>query len=323
MGVNVSIDYNARFSELKREVKDEGLLNRRPGWAIYQGSLIVIATILGFYFVDKIHPIFSVILFASILTRCGFFTHDLLHFQYFDRKASRRLAYFFGNIFTGMSSNWWEMYHNYGHHTFPNCADKDADAQTMGGAFIDDKKWPKWFMKYQHIYFWVLPSALWVNFIIEGWRWTIPRKMWGEWILMQLHWGFPIYMFMTLPTVDAWIVVAGSYALFGTWLSFGFATNHIGCVYYEGESYKDVTWFELQMVTARNLRGGIFVHCLFGGLNTQTEHHLFPTSPRANLLRVSEITKAYCEKHNLPFFETGVFESYVQIHKALKENRPK
>lgn len=42
----------------------------------------------------------------------------------------------------------------------------------------------------------------------------------------------------------------------------------------------------LQLYTTRNMRSGIFIDWLWGGLNYQIEHHLFPTAPRNNLKKV-------------------------------------
>lgn len=42
----------------------------------------------------------------------------------------------------------------------------------------------------------------------------------------------------------------------------------------------------LQLYTTRNMRPGIFIDWLWGGLNYQIEHHLFPSMPRHNLKTV-------------------------------------
>lgn len=42
----------------------------------------------------------------------------------------------------------------------------------------------------------------------------------------------------------------------------------------------------LQLCTTRNMRSGTFIDWLWGGLNYQIEHHLFPTMPRNNLKKV-------------------------------------
>lgn len=42
----------------------------------------------------------------------------------------------------------------------------------------------------------------------------------------------------------------------------------------------------MHLYTTRNMHPGPFVDWLWGGLNYQIEHHLFPTMPRHNLHKV-------------------------------------
>lgn len=39
---------------------------------------------------------------------------------------------------------------------------------------------------------------------------------------------------------------------------------------------------------------------LYGELNYQVEHHLFPSIPRANLAAVARIARDYCEELKVP-----------------------
>jgi delta8-fatty-acid desaturase len=49
------------------------------------------------------------------------------------------------------------------------------------------------------------------------------------------------------------------------------------------------------------MRPGIFIDWLWGGLNYQIEHHLFPTMPRHNLSKVVPLVREFCDKHGLPY----------------------
>ncbi|KIH47021.1 hypothetical protein ANCDUO_22922 [Ancylostoma duodenale] len=67
----------------------------------------------------------------------------------------------------------------------------------------------------------------------------------------------------------------------------------------------------LQLYTTRNMRPGILIDWLWGGLNYQLpelepirfqiEHHLFPTMPRHNLSKVMPIVKQFCADNGLPY----------------------
>ena len=136
---------------------------------------------------------------------------------------------------------------------------------------------------------------------------------------MMLHW--PIIwgtIFYVLPFSSALTVFLVLYFTLSAWLSLGFMTNHLGCEVFDLKASEKLSWMELQMRTSRSLKGGLFVHWFYGGLNTQIEHHLFPKAPRFNLLKVQRLTREFAKKHNIKYFETTPIEAYVQINQALK-----
>ena len=47
-----------------------------------------------------------------------------------------------------------------------------------------------------------------------------------------------------------------------------------------------------------------------GGLNYQVEHHVFPRMPSVNLRHVRPIVRDFCAERDIPYTETGLFESY-------------
>jgi hypothetical protein len=66
----------------------------------------------------------------------------------------------------------------------------------------------------------------------------------------------------------------------------------------------------LQLFTTRNMRPGLFIDWLWGGLNYQIEHHLFPTMPRHNLEKVMPMVKAFCAENNLPYMVRFLGRNY-------------
>ena len=61
------------------------------------------------------------------------------------------------------------------------------------------------------------------------------------------------------------------------------APNHKGMPVLVDDS--DLGFVRRQIITSRNVTGGPLIAFLFGGLNYQIEHHLFPAMPRPNLPR--------------------------------------
>lgn len=56
-----------------------------------------------------------------------------------------------------------------------------------------------------------------------------------------------------------------------------------------------------------------------GGLQFQTEHHLFPRIPRHNLRQVRPIVKALCEQHGIRYTAMTFFEANVAMMRSLRE----
>jgi fatty acid desaturase len=77
--------------------------------------------------------------------------------------------------------------------------------------------------------------------------------------------------------------------------------------------YEEWDWLTRQVVTARNIRSSYLTDFLYGGLNYQIEHHLFPTMPCKALRRARPITIEYCREVGLPYHEVGVFRSYAEV----------
>jgi fatty acid desaturase len=100
-------------------------------------------------------------------------------------------------------------------------------------------------------------------------------------------------------------------ALFGLYIGSVFAPNHKGMpIQMPGEEWD---WLTRQVVTSRNIRSSYLTDFLYGGLNYQIEHHLFPTMPRKALRQARPITIEYCSQIGLPYHEVGVFRSYAEV----------
>jgi fatty acid desaturase len=80
----------------------------------------------------------------------------------------------------------------------------------------------------------------------------------------------------------------------------------------------EASFAERQVVTSRNLIGGRLVSFVFGGLNYQIEHHLFPTMPRPNLVRAQGMVRAFCRENRLGYAEAYPIASYVQAVRGLQ-----
>lgn len=102
--------------------------------------------------------------------------------------------------------------------------------------------------------------------------------------LLAVHGGiFFVAPFLILSPLRAVAFIAVTQSLFGFYLGTSFLTNHVGMPTLA--DHDDLGFLGRQVLTSRNLSGRSLTGFVFGGLDSQIEHHLFPTMPRANLRR--------------------------------------
>ena len=63
-----------------------------------------------------------------------------------------------------------------------------------------------------------------------------------------------------------------------------------------------------QVLTARNLTGHPVVDFLYGGLNYQIEHHLFPAMARNKLSAAQPIVAKFCAERGVDYTVVSAFE---------------
>ena len=98
--------------------------------------------------------------------------------------------------------------------------------------------------------------------------------------------------------------------LTGAYMASIFARNHKGMPLANGSTRG---FLREQVLTSRNIGGNWIIDLVYGGLNYQIQHHLFPTLPRNNLKRVAPIVRAYCDAHGIRYSEMSVLRSWQAI----------
>merc|ERR1719230_1042473 len=103
-----------------------------------------------------------------------------------------------------------------------------------------------------------------------------------------------------------------------SWLPFmslvrGFLTGIVVFATHYGEEHLDggdhkMTLVEQTALTSRNITGGYVVNVLTGYISLQTEHHLFPMMPTANLDRAQPLVRAFFAKWGLHYRESNLLQ---------------
>jgi fatty acid desaturase len=317
-------DYRA----LADEVRGAGLLRRQPMYY----SVKITLTLLGlaaawaaFFVVGNSWAALGVAAALAVMfTQVLFLGHDAGHQQIFNsRRANRLSGLALGNVLTGLSFGWWVPKHN-AHHTHPNQLDRDPDIGPGVIAFTSGIAQGRrgaagWLVRWQAWVFFPLLLLEGVVLHVSSVQ-TLGRRRDRsaaiEGALLVVHSALYLgVVFWVLSPVRALVFIAIQQGLFGLYLGCSFVSNHTGMPIMSSD---DQTPFaERQILTSRNVVGGRFITLLFGGLNYQIEHHLFPSMARSNLPRVEGIVRTFCAEHGLPYRQDSVLSCYGLVLRHL------
>ncbi len=320
------------YADLKRHIKQAGLLAKQPRSFTYTMTLILLALLAGFLALFLVHNLWFQLLnalyLAVVLAQIGFLGHDVGHRQPFSSTRTNELAgLLFGNLLIGISNAWWVDKHNQ-HHSHPNQLDLDPDLNIPGICFnLSDARQKRglerWIMLHQVWLFFPMLLLVAIDmkrsgllFLLKEWRSLKYPVL--EIALVLAHWIlFPLLLISSLGLAPALLFFVVNQAALGFILGSAFAPNHKGMPVLEKDS--DLSFLQRQVITARNIHAGALTDFWYGGLNYQIEHHLFPSMPRKNLRRAQFLVKHYCQEHDIPYTETSILGSYRALIQALSE----
>lgn len=323
--------HTGNYRELRDLINDKGLLEKQLGYygftiLLTLGLLALSLTLLGI--VDGWFQLLIAAFLAFVFVRVALLGHDFGHRAVFDSIEKNWAAGLVCGFLLGMIPSWWIEKHDE-HHTNPNLPEKDPDYNIPVIAFTIEQALSKrglyrWIVKYQ--------SYLWYFLLcLEGFGLRLAgilylRQVRGtkkypatEPFLMGAH--FAAYLFLLFWLLDPWWLafpfIAVHQLLFGFWMSTLFAPNHKGMPTMKEDEETD--FLMRQMLPTRNVKAWSCIEWWYGGLNWQSEHHLFPNMPRNKLKEARLIVKPYCLGHGIPYHETGVLESQWEVLRNLNE----
>jgi fatty acid desaturase len=318
----------SEYAELSRQVKDAGLLERRPGYYAWKIAVTVGLLAAGWTVFAVVGnswwQIAVAVFLAVIFTQIGFLGHDAGHRQVFGtRRANYVAGVLLGNLGIGLSYGWWVDKHNR-HHAHPNTEDADPDIAVGALAFTAaqaraSRGLARLVFRYQAYLFFPLLLLEGVNLHVASiqalTRRAARRRSW-ERALITIHAvGYLAAVFLVLSPVRAVVFMVVQQGLFGLYLGCSFAPNHKGMPILDADDQCD--FLRRQAVTSRNVRGGWLTDFALGGLNYQIEHHLFPSMPRPSLRRSQALIETFCKQRGVPYCQSSLAGSYAQALRHL------
>lgn len=261
---------------------------------------------------------------GGIVAAIGFnVMHDGAHGSFSKYKWINRLAALSLNILGG-NHFMWNVKHNVIHHAYTNVdgIDDDINIQPWMRMSTTQKKYS--FHKYQHLYFWLLYSLLYILwiFLLDYTKYfrsrigSMPLKkmkvadhitFWSFKVVnLALYVGIPIYMV----GFQTWLV---GFLIFSTLAGFiisivfqlAHTVEHTAFPMPDAETGRlEDEWAVHQLKTTANFAtNNKVVNWLVGGLNFQVEHHLFPKISHVHYPAISKIIRNTCREYGIPYIE--------------------
>ncbi|MCH7812063.1 MAG: acyl-CoA desaturase [Chloroflexi bacterium] len=318
-----------QYVELKRLVKERGLLEKQPRFYIVNTLFVlslVAASVAVLVLVDAFWiQLLNAAFLAFAFTQISFLGHDASHRQIFRSPRNNNIiGSIYWNVLLGMSNRWF-IYRHSRHHASPNEMDADPDADMIILSLSEEQArrregFLSFLVKYQ---LFLLPLLTLEMIVLQYASFRHLRNARGKYPLIELplialHYGLYFglaYIFLGL--WPALLFVALHQLVFGSYFSSVIASNHKGMPMLDGRG--DLDFLHQQVLTARNVRSSPLIDFWYGGLNFQIEHHLFPNMPRNKLRDAQTIVRRFCAERGIAYYETGLVRSFADIYGSLRE----
>mmetsp|Transcript_113338 Transcript_113338/g.222252 ORF Transcript_113338/g.222252 Transcript_113338/m.222252 type:complete len:385 (-) Transcript_113338:358-1512(-) len=305
------------FRKLRQDLEDEGFWERDLGHELrligIWGGLVVGAALM----VQSV-PLLSTFLLGLSMTAAGWLGHDYIHGV--DDFANRLRN--FAALAAGLLPTWWSDKHNK-HHALTNEMGVDEDIATDPFLY----QWPPApendspLRKIQHYIFYIPFSflfALWrfdsLKVAIESVEKKRPNAK-EELYSLLIHY---FVLFNVFP-VNVWVPAVFMSGLVSALI--------VTPTHQSEELFEDYQpdWVTAQFESTRNaVTTNPFSEWLWGGMQYQLEHHLFPSMPRSKYPLLRERLQKFAKDNNIPggYRETGEFEILKmnwQLYKRVAE----
>lgn len=289
-GVPEVTAHTRAFRKLREKLMKDGWFKRNPlmeagtlaGWA----ATMVIAVMFA-----QTNVFLSALFLGISNTSAGWISHDYVH----GRGLWCSIMRSFGQLGGGMSTTWWSDKHNL-HHALTNVVGVDEDLMIDPALFLwaPDPKNDSPLRKFQHLY-WMLPySLLFLIWRVDSIRVAIRRRLWNEIWQLGAHYAILAALFPVKVLIPALFIS-------------GLLTATIVTVSHQSEDMfekgpHEADYVESQFRSTRDfVCSNPFFEYLSGGMNYQLEHHLFPTMPRYKYPKLIPIVKQFAKENGLEY----------------------
>jgi fatty acid desaturase len=295
------------FRELRQNLINDGYFNRSILWELFYHFsayfLCLLGTFCHFYWG---HNVLAMLIIGLGMQQAGWIGHDYAHGR---GTWMRWLCRTLTGFINGFSPTWWSHKHNT-HHVYTNNIGIDTDVANdpIFHLFFPLKDSDVWYRAYQHWYFIPVYSLLYIS-----WRRQSIQHAFNTSKYFELGLMLPSYFWLYML---GWQVALGS-ILFGGLLVAGIVT----ATHQSEEMLFDSnhSFVEAQFLTTCDARcDNFFMEWLWGGMQYQLEHHLFPIMPKYNYARVRPILQQWAKNNGIDYRCESVWAIWRRNYLTLK-----
>jgi len=336
--------YNVLSHRIEEYFKNHGISKHANPSMVFKsiivGALFVASYLLIYW---SALPLWAVLSLYGLNGFCaamiGFnISHDAVHGSYTSNKTINGLLGATFNLL-GTSDYVWKIKHNVVHHTYTNIPDHDSDIEDVPLMRFSLEEPLKPIHRYQHIIMWFMYPFTSITWVFKNDYVNFFRKEWGgmkspdhpkrEYFRLFAFKILYYFMFLILPMLVlnwAWYIpIIGFvvlHAVEGLTLAIVFQMAHI----VEGASFPtpdevgkvEHSWAEHQLMTTVNFATrSWWANFLFGGLNFQIEHHLFPAICHIHYPKLAPIVKKTAREFGLPYNEFKTLWAAIGSHSRM------
>jgi len=295
------------FRRFREQLEKEGWFERTWAWdAFYVLSITVLCGLGTLIAYD--YPLLASLMIGLGMQQAGWIGHDYVHGR---GRVSFILGRLIGGLWNGFSSEWWSMKHNKHHvHTNQVGIDDDIANDPILHLYIPSPDKEFFLRPYQHLYYHLVYAFLYVSWRIQSFQYAWARGNKVELLIMAFNY---LWLVVFLP-----LNVAFASVLVGGFLVAEIVTaTHQSEDMIDGASYNFV---EDQFATTRDVHmSSFFFNWLWGGMQFQLIHHLFPTMPKYYYSTLVRRVDKFAKENGIEYRHSPALEIMSMNFQTMKK----
>lgn len=300
------------FREFRKQLEADGYFDRNVAMEIFYPAAVLALYVVAALIAND-HPWIAIFLLGVGMEQAGWLGHDYAHGR---GPYCWNMARFIACVLNGFSPHWWSRKHNT-HHAYPNWMGVDDDIANDPIFHLwypaEEKDHPM--RKYQHLYFVPVVSALYASWRLQSIQWVMASGDKLEAGLIALGYIFLVAVF----PIHVWVGAI----FFGGWLvGIVVTASHQSekLIEESEQSGNGYNFVRDQFSTTRDaLTTNPVLNWMWGGMQYQLEHHLFPIMPKYYYGAVAPMVEKWAAKQDVEYKADGIWQILSRNLSTMKK----